>query len=120
MNGVSNTLRILDARPEPNRDAPVITQNSFKDVLSNTLDKQVQFSKHANMRLSARNINLTGDQMARVGDGILKANEKGIRDSLVLVDNLALVVNVGSRTVITAMNRDNQNVFSNIDGAVIV
>ena len=125
MNAINNDLRILDAKQENGRSSPVsrgnhAAPNRFKDVLGNTLEKQIQFSKHANMRLTDRNITLTGDQMARVEGGIVKAGEKGIRDSLVLVDNLALVVNVKSRTVITALNRENQNVFSNIDGAVIV
>jgi flagellar operon protein len=83
---------------------------SFQDVL---------FSKHAAVRLNDRNIALSSDQMNRVADAIVKADAKGIRDSLVLVDNVALVVNVKSRTIVTAMNSDN-NVFSNIDGAVII
>ena len=86
----------------------------FDKVLS------VQFSKHANTRLNDRNINLTGEQIDRVQDGIVRANEKGIRDSLVLVDDIALVVNVRSRTVITALQHGSEHVFSNIDGAVIV
>jgi flagellar operon protein len=87
---------------------------SFRNVLS------LEFSKHANNRLSDRNIALTGEQMDRVKDGIARAGEKGIRDSLVLVDDIALVVNVRSRTVITALAQQNEHVFSNIDGAVIV
>lgn len=122
MNGITaNSLRILDARLDTKRNQAVPSgagipaeQPNFNEVL------QVQFSKHASSRLNARNINLTGEQMARVEDGIVKANEKGIRDSLVLVDDVALVINVKSRTVITAMNQQNDNVFSNIDGAVIV
>ena len=58
--------------------------------------------------------------MERVEDGLQRANAKGIRDSLVLVDDLALVVNVKSKTVITALQNTQENVFSNIDGAVIV
>ena len=95
---------------------------NFKDVLDGAIGQRdpLQFSKHANMRLNARSITLTGDQLARVENGVSKANEKGIRDSLVLVDNIALVVNIKSRIVVTAMNQDSENIFSNIDGAVIV
>ena len=93
---------------------------SFRDILENRLEVPVNFSKHASLRLSDRNINLTGEQLQRVTDGIGKANEKGIRDSLVLVDDVALVVNVKSRTVITAISQEQENIFSNIDGAVIV
>jgi flagellar operon protein len=94
---------------------------SFRDILSRMdVPTPVQFSKHAALRLNDRNISLTGEQIERVSDGIGKAGEKGIRDSLVLVDDVALVVNVQSRTVITAINQTAENVFSNIDGAVIV
>ena len=98
---------------------------NFGKVFESALHRQetVHFSKHANMRLNARQINLTGEQLSRVEEGLSKAHDKGIRDSLVLVDDVALVVNVKSKTVITAMDYRNQtqeNVYSNIDGAVIV
>ncbi|MCL2840811.1 MAG: flagellar protein [Defluviitaleaceae bacterium] len=93
---------------------------SFRDILDSKIETPLQFSKHAALRLNDRNISLTGEQIDRVSEGIGKAGEKGIRDSLVLVDDVALVVNVKSRTVITALNQAVDNVFSNIDGAVIV
>jgi flagellar operon protein len=97
------------------------TSTSFRDILDSQLPTQpVQFSKHAALRLNDRNINLTGEQISRVSNGIGKADEKGIRDSLVLVDDVALVVNVKSRTVITAIPQLQENIFTNIDGAVVV
>ena len=83
---------------------------------------EVKFSKHASNRLSMRNIELSDEQVMRLQDGMQKANAKGIRDSLVIVDKLAFIVNVPSSTVVTAMdqNETNDNIFTNIDGAVIV
>ncbi|MDE7240043.1 MAG: flagellar protein, partial [Lachnospiraceae bacterium] len=51
-----------------------------------------------------------------------KADRKGIKDSLIMVDELAFIVNVSSSTVITAMdnNRTDEQIFTNIDGAVIM
>ncbi|MCL2355852.1 MAG: hypothetical protein FWC70_01675 [Defluviitaleaceae bacterium] len=95
-------------------------RTDFREILGTRMETPVHFSKHAALRLEDRNINLTGEQIDRVADGIGRANEKGIRDSLVLVDDLALIVNVKSRTVITAINQVQENIFSNIDGAVIV
>lgn len=99
----------------------------FKNVLCGEIDKNsknsaVQFSKHAAMRLDNRNLSLTSEQMKRVEDGVDKASRKGINDSLILVDDIALVVNVRNKIVITAMNKDikSDNTFTNIDGAVIV
>ena len=99
-------------------------ESNFGTVLKEKLQAQtgVKFSKHAELRLQARNINLNSNQMERIRGGVNKAEDKGIKDSLVLVDNIALVVNVKSKTVVTATktNELNENVFTNIDGAVIV
>lgn len=94
---------------------------SFQDILSKKINATgLQFSKHASMRLNNRDISLSEEQLKRVEEGVKCADKKGIKDSLVLVDNVALVVNVKNRIVITAMNQKNDNVFTNIDGAVIV
>ena len=78
--------------------------------------------KHASMRLTQRNINLSDDQSMRLQKGIAAADSKGVNDSLVLVDDIAFIVNVPSKTVVTAMDQaeTNSNVFTNIDGAVIM
>lgn len=83
---------------------------------------ELKFSKHANERLASRNIEITDEQMKRLQNATKQANEKGINESLVMVDNLAFIVNVKNNTVITAMDqRDSvDNVYTNIDGAVII
>lgn len=96
---------------------------SFQEILLNRQTPgEVKFSKHAAMRLSNRNIELTKEQMERLNEGAAKAEEKGIKESLVIVDELAFIVNIKNSTVVTAMNQSDaqQNVFTNIDGAVIV
>ena len=82
----------------------------------------LKFSKHAQSRLSDRHIELTNGQMERLHDGAKKAGEKGIQDSLVIVDGLAFIVNIPNKTVVTAMDSaDTQDsIFTNIDGAVIM
>ncbi len=102
---------------------------SFDDVLKRKLEEsrgtssntEVRFSKHAMNRLDLRNISLTDGQMERLNEGARKAGEKGIKESLVLVDELAFIVNVENKTVVTAMDKQNseENIFTNIDGAVI-
>lgn len=98
---------------------------SFEEVLRKTQlegTSELKFSKHASMRLSERDITLTESQSARLENGVDAASKKGINDSLVLVDNLAFIVNVPNKTVVTAMDQTetNSNVFTNIDGAVIM
>ncbi|MCM2277233.1 MAG: hypothetical protein NDJ89_04100 [Oligoflexia bacterium] len=82
----------------------------------------LKFSAHATQRLNDRRINLDPATMARVSEAIDKAEAKGIEDTLVLTDKAALIVSVKNRTVITAMDKGSLagNVFTNIDGAVIV
>ena len=77
--------------------------------------QSLKFSKHAANRLVDRNITLSDNQIARLSDGARKAGEKGIQDSLVIVDELAFIVNIPNKTVITAMDQTetNENVFTN-------
>ncbi|MBE5936434.1 MAG: flagellar protein [Lachnospiraceae bacterium] len=89
---------------------------SFKDYIQSA---SVKFSKHANERLNTRNINLDNSQMERLEKGMIKAREKGMRDPLVMIDNIAFIVNIKSNTVVTALGDVNEAVFTNIDGAVI-
>lgn len=100
---------------------------SFQDVLNQKMtntqtDAQLKFSKHASNRLTDRKIELTDNQLARLKEGTQKASEKGINESLVIVDSLAFIVNIPNSTVITAMdqNETSENIFTNIDGAVIM
>ena len=106
-----------------------VGENSFASVLNKiqsdadniNSEGTVKFSKHAMNRLSLRNIELTQEQMDRLNQGKIEAGEKGIKDSLILIDQLAFIVNVPNNTVVTAMDQteNKSNVFTNIDGAVI-
>ena len=100
---------------------------SFQDILNKTAENAektagVRFSKHAANRLAERNIELTDNQMERLQEGTMKAGAKGINESLVLVDQLAFIVNIPNHKVVTAMNQTeaDENIFTNIDGAVIM
>ncbi|MBR6003354.1 MAG: flagellar protein [Lachnospiraceae bacterium] len=108
------------------RNVPRIDGNhkSFDEILQKKLEDnrgEVRFSKHAMTRLENRNITLSDLQMNRLNEGARKAGEKGIKESLVLVDELAFIVNTEHKTVVTAMDQgtNEENIFTNIDGAVI-
>lgn len=99
---------------------------SFREVLQQSSTQktetgELKFSKHALSRLSDRNIELDNEQLERLQAGADRAGEKGIRDSLVMVDRLAFIVNIPNRTVVTAMDSTatEENIFTNINGAVI-
>lgn len=101
-----------------------VAAGGFDSILRQKLagSEEIKFSKHAELRLQSRQITLTKAQRDKIKDAVAKAESKGVKDSLVLMDDLAFVINVRNRTVITAANRNelNENVFTNIDGAVIV
>ncbi len=109
----------VESKPLGNLDGA-----SFEEIFKQKLQSasELKFSKHATQRLDERNIVLSEDQSQRLEEGVLKASEKGITDSLVLVDDLAFIVNVPNQTVVTAMDqtKSEENIFTNIDGAVIV
>ena len=98
---------------------------SFAEMLEKTTKVQGQteplkFSKHANLRMESRNLDLSDEQLGRLKDGVAKASEKGIKESLVMLDDMAFIVNVTNNTVITAVGSSDEKIFTNIDGAVVV
>ena len=97
----------------------ILRQKQTKNVVGQS---ELKFSKHAVNRLSDRNISLTDAQNVRLENGVKQASEKGIKESLVLVDSLAFIVNVPNKTVVTALDQTEatSNIFTNIDGAVII
>lgn len=92
----------------------------FGELLQKQLDLKV--SGHAQTRLQSRGIDLQSEDWARVKDGIERAAAKGSRESLVMLNDVALVISVKNRTVITAVAKEQlkENVFTNIDSAVFV
>lgn len=100
------------------------TETGFQQVLQQTLVAQskLQFSKHAMDRIQRRNLELTPERLARVEQGVQEAARKGCRESLVLLDEMALIVSIKNQTVVTALDGQSlkNNLFTNIDSAIIV
>jgi flagellar operon protein len=101
-----------------------VTGPSFASVLAEktaTPANAPTFSKHALDRLSRRGIDLDGQTLGRLTEGIQRAADKGARNSVVFVDGTAFVASVQNNTVITAVSQEHMrsHVFTNIDSAVI-
>ena len=95
---------------------------SFEAVLQGQM-QELHFSQHAQQRLQSRNIKLSVEQIGKLNDAVEKAAAKGAKETLVLMENkLAFLVGVKNKTVITAVDGASikENVFTNIDSAVIV
>ncbi|MDE7043653.1 MAG: flagellar protein [Acetatifactor sp.] len=119
------TEQYLNGTQRPENPRETREGLSFQEILQQKALQDagsLKFSKHALGRLNDRNIELSEGQLERLNEGAQRAGQKGIRDSLVIVDELAFIVNVPNQTVVTAMDstETNENVFTNINGAVII
>ena len=124
-------MKPIDNKPIPAVNRPGVQAEkpkvqpgkSFKEVLEAVKEQHgISLSTHAQVRMTARNIMLDKGQVQRLSMAVERARQKGVRDTLVLMDDTAFVVNVKSTTVVTATKRDSlkDKVFTNIDGAVIL
>lgn len=95
---------------------------SFDVLLRNKMEPEnIRFSRHATERMQSRGIAFNPQQLQRLESAIEQINIKGGRESLVMLDDTALVVSVKNDTVVTVVSKEQlkNNVFTNIDSAVI-
>lgn len=124
---VLNRSRIkgVNDAQKPKVDKHNVNKNgkSFKDVL-NQINKndEVIFSKHALQRLEKRNINLSKEDLDQISNAVNKAKNKGVNEALIILRDNAFITSIKNNTVITATTGEDlkENVFTNIDGAVII
>ena len=85
-------------------------------------NKQVNFSRHARNRITSREIKISEKEMMQLKAGIEKAVEKGAKNSLILINKIAYIVSVESKTIVTIIDRESikEKVFTNIDSAVLM
>lgn len=96
---------------------------SFNQVLQDKLNKtDLQYSKHADFKMRSLGIVRNKDFQMQLERATGKAREKNIKEGLILKDDYGFVVSVKNNTVITVVNLKEMedNVFTNIDGAVII
>lgn len=94
----------------------------FSQILDDAVsaDTGIKFSKHAISRLESRNISMDENDLQKLNTAVESASDKGLQDSLILMNGLAFIVSVPDKTVVTAMPiGSGENIFTNIDGAVI-
>lgn len=114
VQGTQSTPSTASTQPKTNASG-----TSFGEILDQ-VQGGLKFSNHAQKRLEYRQINLTDDGLQRLAQAVDKAEKKGGKESLVLVDDLAFIVNIKERTVITALDSQSrgQGVFTQIDSVV--
>jgi flagellar operon protein len=60
--------------------------------------------------------------MGRLSEAVSRAAAKGSKDTLVLMNDSALIVSVKNKTVVTVMDKTalKENVFTNIDSTIVM
>ncbi|MGI6578181.1 MAG: TIGR02530 family flagellar biosynthesis protein [Eubacteriales bacterium] len=110
--------------PKHNSGAAQEQGRPFSEILAEKVKAEsgVSFSKHAIQRVAQRNVDLGQASMERLREGLRLAAEKGLGETLILVDQTAFIVNARANRVITTVNGSDLkgNVFTNIEGTVII
>lgn len=119
INGVSVPFIPIVSNNEISRKSFDPVSSSFDSIFKQELEK-VKFSNHALKRLESRNIQLSESDIEKIQSAVEKAELKGAKDSLVMMNKTAFIVNIPNKTVVTAMDvtNSNENVFTNIDSVV--
>lgn len=120
---VSQSEKIKSHQAKPGEIKPTELQGqSFGEILNERIKKELSFSKHAAMRTEERNIQVTGEDLNKLGEACNKAGEKGIKEALFIMNDSAFIVNTPNRTVITVVDKNEMknNIFTNIDGAMFL
>jgi flagellar operon protein len=98
--------------------------NSFAEHLNSAIHSstEIQISKHAKVRMEQRGISIPPQVWEKIGEKMSEAKSKGVQESLVLLNDAALIVSAKNRTVITAMDRQEatSQIFTNINGTILI
>ncbi|HZK70179.1 MAG TPA: TIGR02530 family flagellar biosynthesis protein [Clostridia bacterium] len=120
----STKISAEKVRSSPSDKSTSAPGESFANLLESKLQGKstLSFSKHAQLRMTQRNMVVSDLYMEKLDDAIKKAEKQGLKNTLVLMDKMAFIVNVPKNVVITAMKDQDieGNVFKEIDGAVVM
>lgn len=119
INGISVPFIPIERYDDLSKLQKINPKDSFQAIFQQEVDG-LKFSNHAMKRLESRNISLSSSELDKIQTAVGKAQQKGSKDSLVMMDNTAYIVNIPNKTVVTAVpvGDDNENVFTNIDSVV--
>ncbi len=127
MNIHTNYIHPIGVSKSRQGQKPILEQpkgSSFKSHLDSFLQPEttLSISKHAEHRIQERNIHISGEEWQQIEDKLQLAKQMGVKESLVLLNDAALIVSAKNNTVITAMNREEarSQIFTNINGTIII
>ncbi len=97
-------------------------KSDFKDLLSQEIKKSITFTKHANVRKEQRAIEVSATDLEKLGKACDQAQEKGIKNALIMMNQSAFIVNAANKRVITVMDQNEMKnkCVNDIDGALFI
>ncbi len=118
INGIKVPFVPIEPGPGTTPKKGALREN-FESIFQQELDR-IKFSSHALKRLESRNIQLSEHEIDKISDALEKAESKGAKDSLVMMNDTAFIVNIPNKTVVTALsvNDNSGSIFTNIDSVV--
>jgi flagellar operon protein len=95
---------------------------NFNPTTGSAVADPLKFSNHAIERMQSRGVKFNPEDIQRLGDAVQKARAKGSKDSLVLMNDNAVIVSVKNNTVVTVVDKTSlkENVFTNIDSTIVI
>jgi len=117
INGIRVPFIPITPGEETKQNKVTAGGDQFKTIFKEELER-LKFSNHATQRLGTRNIDLSEIEIQKLKIAVEKAEAKGCKDSLIMLNNTAFIVNIPNRTVVTAMPVEPDNIFTNIDSVV--
>jgi hypothetical protein len=95
-----------------------IQQSGFAELLSKAQSGQVESGLSITVAPGS-GLNLTAEQLARLSQAADRAQAQGLREALVLIDGMAVKLDVFSRTVTAKADLNAGGVMSGVDGVVV-
>lgn len=123
VKGLSN-LKGLGNNPTKAKEKKEELFSDFKGLLQKNLEnsEEVKVSSHALKRLKERKLNMDNKEFAKIKKAITQLKAKGGKDSLVITNKAAYIVDVKNNTVVTAIDKEsiNNNIFTKIDSTIVI
>ena len=120
IQGVSQVERVQPVSPVTRRPSGQFGALLNREIRAS--EPAISFSKHAQSRAEERGIQVDEALMGQLADSVERAQAKGATNILAFDATRAFIINVPHGRVITTMSQEEmeENIFTNIDGAVLL
>ncbi|MFD6438712.1 TIGR02530 family flagellar biosynthesis protein [Peribacillus sp. NPDC060186] len=119
----ANSTQMIPLTKTPLRQRQMVQQGfkqHFQEAIST--NEKLTISKHAQMRMDQRKIVIEQQTWDKIADKANEAKKMGVTESLIIIDNAALVISTKNNKVITVVDREeaSSQIFTNINGTILL